>query len=124
MEKRMTELPKSVGTTAAAAETAAGATLLVQRPQSTTAVAANTTTSSFSENHNQASVTDTEKTITSLRHQIEEQRLLRYQDARQVEVKAAKIKDWVTNKLKELEEQNQVLRTQNVKVNQQLELLR
>lgn len=68
--------------------------------------------------------TDTEKTITQLEVQVEEQRLLRLQDAKQVEEKAAKIKEWVTNKLRELEEQNQVLREQNVKCNQQLQLLR
>ncbi|XP_037033139.1 uncharacterized protein CG43867 isoform X4 [Bradysia coprophila] len=72
----------------------------------------------------QGSSTDTEKTITQLEVQVEEQRLLRLHDAKQVEAKAAKIKEWVTNKLRELEEQNQVLREQNVKCNQQLELLR
>lgn len=70
------------------------------------------------------SSTDTEKTINQLEVQVEEQRLLRLHDAKQVEAKAAKIKEWVTNKLRELEEQNQVLREQNVKCNQQLELLR
>ena len=34
------------------------------------------------------------------------QRQQRLADAKQVEAKAARIKDWVTNKLKELEEQN------------------
>lgn len=68
--------------------------------------------------------TDTEKQISQLEVQVEQQRLLRLQDAKQVEAKAAKIKEWVTNKLRELEEQNQVLRQQNVKCNQQLELLR
>lgn len=72
----------------------------------------------------QGSTTKTDKTITQLEVQVEEQRLLRLQDAKQVEEKAAKIKEWVTNKLRELEEQNQVLREQNVKCNQQLELLR
>lgn len=52
------------------------------------------------------------------------QRQLRLQDTRQVEVKAARIKEWVTNKLRELEEQNQHLKEQNNKCNQQLELLR
>lgn len=70
------------------------------------------------------SSTDTEKTINQLEVQVEEQRLLRLHDAKQVEAKAAKIKEWVTNKLRELEEQNQVLREQNLKCNQQLELLR
>ncbi|XP_055915623.1 uncharacterized protein CG43867 isoform X9 [Eupeodes corollae] len=68
--------------------------------------------------------TDAEKTITCLEIAVEEQRQLRLHDARQVEAKAAKIKEWVTNKLRELEEQNQHLREQNVKCNQQLELLR
>lgn len=66
----------------------------------------------------------TGKEITQLEHQVEQQRLLRLQDAQQVEAKAAKIKEWVTNKLRELEQQNQLLREQNVKCNQQLELLR
>lgn len=52
------------------------------------------------------------------------QRQLRLQDAKQVEAKAARIKEWVTNKLRELEQQNQHLREQNNKCNQQLELLR
>lgn len=65
-----------------------------------------------------------DKAISTLENQVEEQRQLRLQDARQVEAKAAKIKEWVTNKLRELEEQNQVLREQNIKCNQQLELLR
>ncbi|XP_050068008.1 uncharacterized protein CG43867 isoform X5 [Anopheles maculipalpis] len=62
--------------------------------------------------------------ISQLESAIEEQKQLRLQDARQVGAKAAKIKEWVTNKLRELEEQNQLLREQNIKCNQQLELLR
>lgn len=69
-------------------------------------------------------VVETEKTITSLEFQVEEQRQLRLQDARHIEAKAAKIKEWVNNKLRDLEEQNQLLREQNQKCNQQLELLR
>ncbi|XP_050344169.1 uncharacterized protein CG43867 isoform X1 [Nymphalis io] len=64
------------------------------------------------------------KAITRLEGQIEEQKQLRLQDAKQVEAKAARIKEWVTNKLKELEQQNQLLREQNDRCNQQLELLR
>lgn len=52
------------------------------------------------------------------------QRQLRLQDAKLVEAKAARIKEWVTNKLRDLEAQNQHLREQNHKCNQQLELLR
>ncbi|GFT92153.1 uncharacterized protein CG43867 [Nephila pilipes] len=62
--------------------------------------------------------------ISSLEQQVEEQRRLRILDAKQVEDKAAKIKEWVTNKLKELEEQNQHLREQNQKCNVQLEFLK
>lgn len=67
---------------------------------------------------------DSNTQITRLEGEIEEQRQLRLQDARQVEAKAARIKEWVTNKLRELEQQNQVLREQNIKCNQQLELLK
>ncbi|XP_068232554.1 pleckstrin homology domain-containing family H member 1-like [Palaemon carinicauda] len=69
-------------------------------------------------------IVEKEAVITSLSTQIEEQRQLRLQDAKKVEAKAAKIKEWVTNKLKELEDQNAHLREQNAKCNVQLELLR
>ena len=52
------------------------------------------------------------------------QRALRLADAKAVEAKAAKIKDWVTNKLRELEDQNAHLKVQNAKANDQMELLR
>ncbi|XP_033611575.1 uncharacterized protein CG43867 isoform X4 [Cryptotermes secundus] len=71
-----------------------------------------------------STVQEKETVINKLETQVEEQRLLRLQDAKQVEAKAAKIKEWVTNKLRELEEQNQHLREQNQKCNAQLELLR
>ena len=45
-------------------------------------------------------------------------------DAKVVEAKAARIKDWVTNKLRELEEQNAHLKAQNAKASDQMELLR
>ena len=64
------------------------------------------------------------ETISQLESKIEEQKQLRLQDARQVELKAARIKEWVTNKLRELEDQNRLLREQNVKCNQQLDLLK
>ena len=41
-----------------------------------------------------------------------------------MEAKAARIKEWVTNKLRELEEQNVHLKVQNAKANDQMELLR
>ena len=52
------------------------------------------------------------------------QRQLRLSDAKVVEAKAARIKDWVTNKLRELEEQNAHLKAQNAKASDQMELLR
>ena len=52
------------------------------------------------------------------------QKALRLADAKAVEAKAARIKDWVTNKLRELEEQNAHLKVQNAKANDQMELLR
>ena len=51
------------------------------------------------------------------------QRALRLADAKAVEAKAARIKDWVTNKLRELEDQNAQLKVQNAKANDQMELL-
>ncbi|XP_069939219.1 uncharacterized protein CG43867 [Cherax quadricarinatus] len=72
----------------------------------------------------QVEMVEKEAVITTLSTQVEEQRQLRLQDAKKVEAKAAKIKEWVTNKLKELEDQNAHLREQNAKCNVQLELLR
>jgi hypothetical protein len=66
----------------------------------------------------------TNEKISQLESKIEEQKKLRLQDAKQVELKAARIKEWVTNKLRELEFQNHQLREQNVKCNQQLDLLK
>eukprot|EP00092_Neocalanus_flemingeri_P001971 GFUD01002103.1.p1 GENE.GFUD01002103.1~~GFUD01002103.1.p1 ORF type:complete len:1505 (+),score=292.95 GFUD01002103.1:136-4515(+) len=65
-----------------------------------------------------------EKVIKTLEGEVESQRQQRLSDAKQVEAKAARIKDWVTNKLRELEEQNQHLREQNAYCNEQMELLR
>lgn len=62
--------------------------------------------------------------ISRLELEIEQQKLLRLRDAKLVEEKAAKIKDWVTNKLKDLEQQNLHLREQNLKCNQQLQILK
>lgn len=66
----------------------------------------------------------TNEKISQLESKIEEQKQLRLQDAKQVELKAARIKEWVQNKLRDLECQNQQLREQNVKCNQQLDLLK
>lgn len=43
-----------------------------------------------------------ERDINRLETQVDEQRKLRLNDAKQVEAKAAKIKEWVTNKLREV----------------------
>lgn len=40
--------------------------------------------------------------INRLEDQVDEQRKMRLNDAKQVEAKAAKIKEWVTNKLKDV----------------------
>ncbi|XP_022255009.1 uncharacterized protein CG43867-like [Limulus polyphemus] len=62
--------------------------------------------------------------ISKLEKQVEEQKKFRAEDAKQVEAKAAKIKEWVANKLKDLEQQNQHLKEQNEKCKEQLELLK
>ncbi|CAB4060294.1 unnamed protein product [Lepeophtheirus salmonis] len=64
-----------------------------------------------------------DRLIRSLESEVEQQKLLRLTDAKQVEAKAARIKDWVTNKLRELEEQNDHLKVQNIHCNEQMELL-
>lgn len=75
-------------------------------------------------NSQSADVPEAQKVITKLETQVEEQKRLRLQEAKQVEAKAALIKEWVANKLRGLEEQNQQLREQNDRCNQQIELLR
>jgi len=72
----------------------------------------------------QREAAEKERVIRSLEGEVESQRQQRLSDAKQVEAKAARIKDWVTNKLKELEEQNAHLREQNIYCNHQMELLR
>ncbi|GIX68848.1 uncharacterized protein CG43867 [Caerostris extrusa] len=86
--------------------------------------AASSTPCSCNYSKNNYKCSNSQCVITSLEQQVEEQRKLRILDAKQVEDKAAKIKEWVTNKLKELEEQNQYLREQNQKCNVQLDLLK
>uniref|UniRef100_A0A6G1SIT1 Uncharacterized protein CG42248 n=1 Tax=Aceria tosichella TaxID=561515 RepID=A0A6G1SIT1_9ACAR len=64
-----------------------------------------------------------DKRIQELERLLEDQKRLRLQDSSQVEEKAAKIKEWVTNKLKELENQNKRLREQNKKQKEAVESL-
>ncbi|XP_058825886.1 uncharacterized protein CG43867 isoform X8 [Topomyia yanbarensis] len=104
MEQRLCDWPKSQSITGPAGSSNSGAANSHTKPSG-------------------SSSTDPVK-ISQLETAVEEQKQLRLQDARQVGAKAAKIKEWVTNKLRELEEQNQLLREQNIKCNQQLELLR
>lgn len=111
MEQRLSEWPKP--------PTATNSPIHQTQQSTPVALAAVTTQQSTG-----LPATDAVKTISLLEIEVEEQRQLRLHDARQVEAKAAKIKEWVTNKLRELEEQNQVLREQNLKCNQQLELLK
>lgn len=50
----------------------------------------------------QHTMVEKERDINRLECQVDEQRLMRINDAKQVEAKAAKIKEWVTNKLREV----------------------
>ena len=50
----------------------------------------------------QHSMVAQERDINRLETQVDEQKKLRLNDAKQVEAKAAKIKEWVTNKLREV----------------------
>ncbi|XP_077994864.1 pleckstrin homology domain-containing family H member 1-like [Glandiceps talaboti] len=61
----------------------------------------------------QKSCDEKDEQIHNLELQVEEQRKLRLQESKLVETKAAKIKEWVTSKLEELEQENQQLRQTN-----------
>ncbi|XP_068195586.1 pleckstrin homology domain-containing family H member 1 [Antennarius striatus] len=62
-------------------------------------------------------------TIKRLETQLEKQILVRAQEAKVIEEKAAKIKDWVTFKLREMEAENQQLKMSNLKQTEQILLL-
>ncbi|CAH2254780.1 pleckstrin homology domain-containing family H member 2 [Pelobates cultripes] len=62
--------------------------------------------------------------IQCLEQELEEQRQIRIQEAKMIEDKAAKIKDWVTGKLRELEIENQNLRLINKGYNEEIIVLR
>ena len=68
-------------------------------------------------------VIEKDKRIQDLEQLVEDQKRLRLQDSNQVEEKAARIKEWVTNKLKELENQNKQLRDQNRRQKEMVESL-
>ncbi|XP_041669079.1 pleckstrin homology domain-containing family H member 1 [Cheilinus undulatus] len=61
--------------------------------------------------------------IKRLEMQLEKQILVRAQEAKIIEEKAAKIKDWVTLKLREMEQENQQLKTANLKQSEQITVL-
>ncbi|KAJ1103873.1 hypothetical protein NDU88_001294 [Pleurodeles waltl] len=68
-------------------------------------------------------VQEKEDLIRKLETQLEKQVHLRAQEAKIIEEKAAKIKEWVTFKLKELEMENYQLKIQNQKQVEQLQVL-
>lgn len=95
----------------------------MERRRSESRGSSNSSCASPDLSHLQSVVDQKEKVITKLESEVEEQKKLRLQDAKQVEVKAAKIKEWVAHKLKELEDQNETLREENRKYNDQLKTL-
>ncbi|KAE8600643.1 hypothetical protein XENTR_v10013342 [Xenopus tropicalis] len=62
--------------------------------------------------------------IRCLEQELEDQKQIRIQEAKMIEDKAAKIKDWVTSKLRELELENQNLRLTNKNYNEEITSLR
>ncbi|XP_053395925.1 pleckstrin homology domain-containing family H member 1-like [Mercenaria mercenaria] len=67
---------------------------------------------------------DKDANIQELQAHVEEQRQLRQHDARSVEEKAAKIKEWVIGKLSQLEIQNHELTLKNEVLTEQVDTLR
>ncbi|KAM9068039.1 pleckstrin homology domain-containing family H member 1 isoform 2-T3 [Sarcophilus harrisii] len=65
-----------------------------------------------------------EEIISQLQTQVEKQKQLRVQDAKTVQEKAAKIKEWVTMKLGELEMENRHLKNYNQRLVEQVRALR
>uniref|UniRef100_A0A668ASA8 Pleckstrin homology domain containing, family H (with MyTH4 domain) member 1 n=1 Tax=Myripristis murdjan TaxID=586833 RepID=A0A668ASA8_9TELE len=68
-------------------------------------------------------VQEKDAAIKRLEMQLEKQILVRAQEAKIIEEKAAKIKDWVTFKLREMEQENQQLKMANMKQTEQIQLL-
>ncbi|XP_077477828.1 pleckstrin homology domain-containing family H member 1 isoform X2 [Stigmatopora argus] len=68
-------------------------------------------------------VQEKDATIKSLEIQLKKQILVRAQEAKIIEEKSAKIKDWVTIKLQELEQENQNLKLSNLNQTEQISLL-
>ncbi|XP_031436629.1 pleckstrin homology domain-containing family H member 1 [Clupea harengus] len=65
-------------------------------------------------------VQDRDGVIKQLEAQLEKQNMLRAQEAKIIEEKASKIKDWVTFKLREMEMENQQLKLANLKQAEQI----
>ncbi|KAM8736149.1 pleckstrin homology domain-containing family H member 1 isoform 1-T3 [Acanthopagrus schlegelii] len=65
-------------------------------------------------------VQEKDAAIKRLETQLEKQILVRAQEAKIIEEKAAKIKDWVTFKLREMEQENQQLKLANVNQTEQI----
>ncbi|XP_041107363.1 pleckstrin homology domain-containing family H member 2 [Polyodon spathula] len=61
--------------------------------------------------------------IQGLEQQLDEQKQIRFQEAKIIEEKAAKIKEWVTLKLRELELENENLRSINQRQTEEMETL-
>ncbi|KAM6913029.1 pleckstrin homology domain-containing family H member 1 [Xenentodon cancila] len=68
-------------------------------------------------------VEEKDAAIKTLEMQLEKQISIRAQEAKIIEEKAAKIKDWVTLKLREMELENQQLKMENLKQTEQIMLL-
>uniref|UniRef100_A0A8C9Z645 Pleckstrin homology domain containing, family H (with MyTH4 domain) member 1 n=1 Tax=Sander lucioperca TaxID=283035 RepID=A0A8C9Z645_SANLU len=64
-----------------------------------------------------------EKDAVIKRLEVQLEKTVRAQEAKSIEEKAAKIKDWVTFKLKEMEQENQQLKMANIKQTEQIMLL-
>ncbi|KAH0620714.1 hypothetical protein JD844_021414 [Phrynosoma platyrhinos] len=68
-------------------------------------------------------VQEKDELIEKLEAQLEKQKQLREEEAKTVQEKAAKIKDWVTAKLRELELENYYLKDCNLKLTEQIKAL-
>uniref|UniRef100_H9GAG7 Pleckstrin homology, MyTH4 and FERM domain containing H1 n=1 Tax=Anolis carolinensis TaxID=28377 RepID=H9GAG7_ANOCA len=68
-------------------------------------------------------VQEKDELIEKLEVQLEKQKLLREEEAKTVQEKAAKIKDWVTAKLRELEVENHYLKDCNTRLTDQIKAL-
>ncbi|TRY91773.1 hypothetical protein DNTS_023736 [Danionella cerebrum] len=73
--------------------------------------------------HNQemiCQIQEKDVVIKRLEEQLEKQNVARAQEAKIIEAKAAKIKDWVTLRLREMETENQQLKKTNLKQTEQI----